>query len=40
MEHIIIDLKEEEAKAIFGGGGYVIYVWDSEGKCIPKYINT
>ncbi len=40
MEHIIIDLKEEETKVIFGGEKYVIYVWDSEGKCIAKHINT
>lgn len=39
MEHIIIDLKEEEVKAIFGGG-YIIYVLDDEGNCIPEYINT
>lgn len=40
MEHIIIDLKEEEAKAIFGGEKYIIYIWDSEGNCIAKHINT
>lgn len=39
MEHIIIDLKGEEVKAIFGGG-YIIYIWDDEGNCIPKYIST
>lgn len=40
MKQILFELKEEEAKRIYGGEEQLVYVLNDEGKCIPRYINT
>ncbi len=39
MENIIFELRKEEIENIFGGEKYLVFVWDKEGNCVPKYIN-